>query len=292
MNRRKFIKTSSVMLTGTLLWPVGSLPRNQKLKFGWVTDIHYAMTKPKWNRFYAESLVKLKEAVSLYNSSNLDFIIETGDFKDQDAIPTHNRTMQYLTDVEREFGKYKRARYHVLGNHDMDSLSKKDFLDNVLNTGIPKDKSYYSFNNSGFKCIVLDACYKSDGSDYKRGDFDWTDTIIPESQLDWLKKELFEGDTPVLIFVHQLLDGVGDQYVNNSTQVRAILEESKKVMAVFQGHYHEGDYNKINNIHYITQKALIEGSGEKNSSYSIVTVKSSGKIRINGYKRMEDLIVR
>ncbi len=293
MNRRKFVKTSSVLLTGTLMWPGGNLPRRKKLKFGWVTDVHFAFRGAKWNRFYSESILKLREAIDLFNSLNLDFIIETGDFKDQDEKPVYEKTMQYLKAVEGEFRKYKGSRYHVFGNHDVDSISKADFLNVAENSGIPRDRSYYSFDKNGFKCVVLDACFKEDGTSYDKGNFDWTDTLIPRPELDWLEQELEGSSFPVLVFVHQRLDGdgTGEYFVNNSEEVRRILERSGKVLAVFQGHYHEGDYKKINNIHYITEKALIEGSGEKNNSYCVVKVTVSGDIRIDGYRRMEDLKV-
>ncbi len=294
MDRRKFVKTSSVLLTGTLVWPASGLGQKQRLKFGWVTDIHYAFRETKWNRFYSESILKLKEAVELFNSSRLDFVIETGDFKDQNEQPDYEKTMQYLKKVEGEFAKYKGDRFHVFGNHDVDSISKDDFLNIVENSGIPKDKSYYSFERNGIKCIVLDACFRSDGTPYNKGDFDWTDTIIPDPQLNWLKNELTGNGFPVIVFVHQRLDGPGNEnyYVNNSEEIRKILEDSGKVLAVFQGHYHEGAYNKINSIHYITEKALIEGSGYDNNSYSIATVTVSGDIRINGFRKMEDLKIR
>jgi len=281
------------MLTGSLMWPGGTLPRKKKLKFGWVTDVHYALRSEKWNRYYSESLVKLREAVELFNSLNLDFVIETGDFKDQDEPPVFNKTMEYLKEVEKGFAKYQGDRFHVFGNHDVDSISKEDFLSIAGNSGISHDKTFYSFNKNGFKCIVLDACFRADGAAYNKGNFDWTDTIIPGFELEWLKRELDESRFPVLVFVHQRLDGdgAGNYFINNSEEVRDVLERPGKVLAVFQGHYHEGDYKKINNIHYITEKALIEGSGEKNNSYSVVKVTVSGDVRIDGYRKMEDMKV-
>ncbi len=289
MNRRNFIKTSSVVLTGTVIFPGCGMGKSNELRFGWVTDIHYALAKPRENKYYTESLTKLKEAIDLYRMSDLDFVIELGDFVDENKIPVFEKSLQYLHSVEAEFCKYEGDRYHVLGNHDMNSLSKSDFLNAIENTGISNEHSFYSFQKNGFKCIVLDACYRSDGVVYDKGNFEWTDTIIPDAQLKWLKEELNKSNSPILIFVHQLLDGKGDLYVNNSVQVREILEESGKVFAVFQGHQHKGQYNKINNIHYITEKALVDGSGAENNSYCIVTVKGTDQIVIDGYRRMEDM---
>ena len=59
------------------------------VRFGMVTDIHYADHDPDkapcgvvGRRYYRESLRKLDEAVSVFNTRGLDFAIELGDFKD------------------------------------------------------------------------------------------------------------------------------------------------------------------------------------------------------------------
>ena len=155
-----------------------------------VTDCHYADADAAGTRFYRESLDKLSECVERMNAEEVDFLVELGDFKDQDRKPVENRTLGYLQKVEAVFRGFSGPRYHVLGNHDMDSLSKRQFLENVENTGIDADRSYYSFDVRGLHCIVLDANYRADGSDYDHGNFDWTDANIPSHELDWLRQDL------------------------------------------------------------------------------------------------------
>jgi alkaline phosphatase len=67
--------------------------------------------------------------------------------------------------------------------------------------------------------------------------------------------------------------------------VRVILESSGKVLAVFQGHHHNGGHHDIGDIHYYTLKAMVEGSGAENSSYATVDAFDHGLIRITGYRR-------
>ncbi|MCW3787393.1 metallophosphoesterase [Plebeiibacterium sediminum] len=286
MNRRQFIKTGIILISGLTLLPSFRLPK-KTLKFGWVTDIHYADADIKWGRYFRESTDKLQEAIDLFNTKELDFIIETGDFKDQTTPPVEENTLVYLRKIEAVFAKYKGPRYHVLGNHDMDSLSKSQFLNEIENTDIEKDKSFYYFDKNDMRFVVLDACYTKRGKDYDHHNYSWKDANIPKHQLLWLTDVLQSSPYPVVVFVHQLLDGKGDLYVNNSSKVRKILENSGNVLAVFQGHKHEGDLQLINGIVYFTLKAMVEGSGEQNSSYSIVSVEPSGTIKVEGYRKAE-----
>lgn len=287
INRRQFIKNSSLVVSGLLI-SSGFKFSKTNVQFGWVTDIHYAEAPEKWGRYFTESLQKLKEAVDLFNDKKVDFVIETGDFKDQTEPPIERETLFYLKRVETQFSMFKGERYHVLGNHDLDSLSKDQFLSNVTNSGIDKSKSYYFFDKLGFRFVVLDACYKGNGDDYDHDNFHWTDTYIPSRQMQWLKHVLNDSLYPVIVFVHQLLDGVGDLFVKNANEVRKIMEDAGNVKAVFQGHHHAGSARVMNGILYYTLKAMVEGSGMHNNSYAIVTLTQKGEVIVDGYRRAND----
>jgi alkaline phosphatase len=256
-----------------------------KLRFGLLTDPHYADAPPNGTRFYRESVPKMTEAVAKMNAVKVDFLIELGDFKDQRQPPAEDRTLKYLETVETVFGKFKGPRYHVLGNHDMDSISKEQFLSRVENTGIARDRSYYSFDKKGLHVVVLDANFISAGAGYNRGNFDWKDANVPKEELDWLARDLASTSKPSIVFVHQQLDGGGDHLVRNAGEVRRTLEAGGNVLAVFQGHNHAGDYHHIGGIHYYTLKAMIEGSGEENNSYAVVDVLGNNDIVVTGYRK-------
>ena len=66
-----------------------------------------------------------------------------------------------------------------------------------------------------------------------------------------------------------------------------MLEKSGKVIAVLQGHRHEGGFSTINGIPYFTFRGLIEGAGPWNSAYSIVDVMPDLEVRVLGYRRAE-----
>ena len=226
----------------------------------------------------------MRECVDFMNDEKVRFLVELGDLKDQDEMPDETNTLRYLAEIESEFKRFDGPRYHVLGNHDLDSISKPQFLSLTENSGIERDRSFYSFDQGGVHFVVLDPCFTSNGADYGHGNFDWTDANIPPHQLEWLRKDLNQTDAPTILFIHQLLDGEGSVFIKNAEEVRGVLEESGKVKAVFQGHHHEGQYKKINDIHYYTLKAMVEGSGAENNSYAIVDVKPGG-LMVTGYRK-------
>lgn len=285
-SRRDFLAASGAALAGLSVAAAGCAaapPSLFPVRFGLVTDLHYADREPANTRHYRDSLDKLAEAVAHMNGAELDFAVDLGDLKDQDEPPVEARTQDYLRRIEGAFKGFQGPRYHVLGNHDMDSLSKDQFQAEIENTGIPMDQTFYSFDRKGLHGVVLDACHRSDGTPYDHGDFDWTDANVPAAQLDWLKKDLAAAKGFAIVFAHQRLDGEGKLFVKNAAEVRAVLEESGKVLAVFQGHDHPGAYNLTNGIHYYTLKAMVEGPGKENNAYAVAELDATGALTITGH---------
>ena len=291
ITRRVFLRASAGTLGGLALAPLSCAPqlirraRRPTAKFGIVTDTHYADIDTVGTRFYRHSLDKLAECVELMNAKKVDFLIELGDFKDQNNPPVEQKTLSYLLTVEKVFQQFNGPTYHVLGNHDEDSISKSQLLANIKNTNIDSPCSYYSFDLKTLHFVILDANYTTDGSNYNHGNFDWTDANIAPDELDWLKHDLAAARGPVIVFIHQPLDGAGQYYVKNAADVRQVLQESGKVLAVFQGHYHQGSYSLIESIHYYTLKATVEGPGPQDNSYAVVEVLPNCTITVTGYRK-------
>jgi predicted phosphodiesterase len=292
LSRRKFLGITAATTAGLLISPDLFAKKNSKpaLRFGMISDVHYADREHAGNRYYRQSLVKTKEAIDQMNREKLDFAIELGDFKDMDATPNEANTLKYLSGIESVFQQFNGPTHHVLGNHDMDSISKAQFLERVENTGIPKSKSYYSFNLKGFHLVVLDGNFTTAGKPYDHGDFHWEDTLIPSEETTWLKDDLAKNKLPVIVFIHQMLDDSKNvkQAVRNAAEVRQILEQAGNVWCVLQGHVHEERYSLINGIHYYSVNAVVDGDGSENSAYMIVDVYKDGSLKIDGFLRATD----
>ena len=259
------------------------------LRFGMVTDPHFARRRENIGRYYLDSAVKMQQAVDYFRGQDLDFIIELGDFKDMSPAKDPAEALGYLDSIEQVFQSYGGPAYHVLGNHDMDCISKSEFLSRTANPGRAAGRSWYSFARKGVRCIVLDANFKKDLTPYDRGNFSWKSATIPPEQLAWLDAELSSHPRQrTLIFVHQRLDSFsGDDrhyFVLNAAEVVSVLERHPQVLAVFQGHCHEGGYSLRSGIHYWTTPAMVAGEWPLHNSYAVVEVSPDGEIRIQGFK--------
>jgi hypothetical protein len=47
--------------------------------------------------------------------------------------------------------------------------------------------------------------------------------------------------------------------------------------------------SKLNNIHYYTLKAVIEGAGPENNNYAIVEIDKDLSVHIKGYRKIDSL---
>jgi alkaline phosphatase len=253
--------------------------RKPLVRAGMVTDLHHADKPATTTRFYRESLGKLEEAVAHFNMERPAFVVELGDLIDQAA--SVEQEIEWLAGIEKQYAQLAMPRHYVLGNHCVDTLTKAEF---AAHTGAPKTP-HHAFEQNGVRFIILDACYRQDATPYERKNFSWTDANIPPAELDWLRLELAKASNPVVVFAHQRLDASPSHSVRNAQAVRAELEKSGRVLAVFQGHSHKNDYQQIGGIHYCTLVAMVEGTGRENSGYSLLDVMEDGSLRLQGFRR-------
>lgn len=283
LGRRAFLRSGTLLLAASTIDApsVFAAGNETALKVGLVTDLHYADKPPAGTRHYRETLNKLEEAASQFEQDKPTFLVELGDLIDAaDTVETEGR---YLTTINREFSAICEDRHYVLGNHCVDTLKKEEFLGRVA-----QDKSYYSFDREGFHFVVLDACFRSDGTPYERKNFKWTDANIPAAEIEWLKSDLAGTNNKVVVFAHQRLDVNDNHGVKNNAEIRQVLEASGNVLAVFQGHSHKNDLKDIGGIHYCTLVAMVEGSGKESNGYSLLELQPTGTIRLRGFRKQEN----
>lgn len=292
-SRRIFVKGFGAFATVQLFGCASSncAGNSPLVRFGIVTDCHYAdipyakRPYPVGDAFYRESEGKLAECVAVMNRERPDFLIELGDFKD--LGPDKAATVAYLDRIEGVFSGFRGDRYHVLGNHDFDALDKAEFLSHVSNAGQPRALANYSFVRGGVKFVVLDACFNTAMEDYRPGNWVWNDANVPPWQLEWLERELAAAEGNAVVFCHQCLDPEADanHVVRNAAAVRAVIERSGKVRAVFTGHQHSGRIGEVNGITYYSLRATVLDSGPEENGYALVEVYPSGAISVTGYRK-------
>ncbi len=282
--RRAFLKHGTLVLAAASLNSSTLLADDDaasaRLRVGLITDLHYADKPSRGSRHYRETLSKLEEAATDFEQNKPSFVVELGDLID--AAVSVAEEQRYLKTINREFSAICQERHYVLGNHCVDTLTKKEFLD-----GVEQEKSFYSFDRSGFHFVVLDSCFRADGVAYGRQNSRWDDANVPDSELEWLTGDLLANDKPVIVFAHQRLDVSNNHGVKNNAEVRKILESAGKVLAVFQGHSHQNDVKEIGGIHYCTLVAMVEGSGAENNGYSLMEIEPTGTIHLSGFRKQQ-----
>lgn len=282
LGRRAFLQGGTLLLTAAATAPASLFAEDEEpgLRVGLVTDLHYSDKPPAGSRHYRETLAKLDEAVARFQQEKPDCVVELGDFID--AAPSVEEELRWLGRINGKFSAISKDRHYVLGNHCVHTLTKDEFLG-----GVEQKQSYYSFDRGGVHFVVLDSCFRSDGTPYGRKNFVWTDANVPPAEIEWLEADLKETDKPVIVFAHQRLDVSNNHGVKNCPDVRRTLEASGKVRAVFQGHSHKNDLKEIGGIHYCTLVAMVEGSGAENNGYSVMDVAGNGSIRITGFRKQK-----
>ncbi len=291
LSRRNFILgTSALCLTRSFGASSDAAPL---VRFGLVTDCHYSRNQNPMDdecspldRHYMESVKKLERFVARMNEMKVDFVAELGDFKDNTYDKDSGTKLKSLQAIEAVYANFNGPRYHVLGNHDEDVLTKAEFLSEAPNTGVESSKAYYAVVVNGVTFIALDGCYSSDSdsADYAAGNFSWSVSYVPPTEREWLADTLSSASGPVVVTCHQRLDSLapsGGYGLTNAGAVREILAASKKVSAVFTGHHHVGGVANEGGVPYYSIPALVLGNAaDGHNCYLDVAVRESGGVSI------------
>lgn len=258
-------------------WSSAADEDRPRLRIGLITDLHYADKPAAKTRHYRDTPAKLAEAAARFAAARIDVLIELGDLVD--AAESVELEKEYLETMVKQLAGIAEQRHFVLGNHCLETLTKPEFL-----AAVGQPRSYYSFDQGGCHCILLDACFRSDGTAYGRKNFKWSDACLPPDELAWLEADLRRTSLKTLVFVHQRFDAGPPYGLSNAPAVRRVLEASGKVLAVFQGHHHPGDRTESGGIRYVTLKAMVEGAGPESNAYAILDVLRDDALRLTGFR--------
>lgn len=249
------------------------------MKIGLVTDVHYAERPEANNRWYRDSLPKMREAVVALRKAKVDILVQLGDLVDNPELADPDVELGYVRTMAQTMAPAAKERYACLGNHCVSAFSKGSFL-----KAYGQEKSYFSLDRGGIHLVFLDACFNPDGTGYDSGRFDWRKSNVPPAERDWLERDLARNRLPVIVFCHQRLDEPGDlRYAaDGRRETRAILSKYK-VRGVFQGHHHLNDLQTHGDVRYVTLQAMVEGEGLSNNAWSILDVARDGSWQLSGF---------
>ncbi len=265
---------------GRRLWvgdPATTTPLNTVIRFGFATDLHFA-ERSSLRRHFSLGTEKLRRAVDRWNHARVDFAVMGGDYTDSDLTSSRHEAIADLKTIESVFDKLDAPRYYALGNHDLDRLSKDDILAHSAQTDL-----YHAFGYEGFRFIFLDPNYYAfdDDAHYRSGNFSYLHTWVNPQQLEWLRFQLRSYRRPTLIFCHQRLSRQGGHFINNAPDIRRLIADHPHVIAVFTGHSHINENERINGVHHFCMNDMV--SHDEHGAHAVVHLFDGPYILVQGF---------
>jgi 3',5'-cyclic AMP phosphodiesterase CpdA len=230
------------------------------LKIGFVTDLHFgpqAFHEGKLRKLTHHAAELTQSVVRAMNEAiRPDLLVNLGDDIEDES---KDADLARYTECQEILRTANAELVNVAGNHDTIHLTRDD-LTRVWRHDGPL---FYSFDRKGFHLAVLHTHERKD-----------VDIRIPQAQLEWIEADLAKTSLPVVILMHHPASeqDLSDSFwfnahphlalVKERAELRAILEASKKVRAVFNGHVHRNHFDVIAGIPYVTFQSLIENLDE------------------------------
>ena len=212
------------------------------MKIGLFSDPHYSRRELSGaTRRPRLSYEKIGEALRCFREEKVDLVICLGDLIDSEGSAPQDR--DNLSHIAVLLSSSGIETLVIPGNHDLFALDRYRF-GVLLNMPLaPLHRRYGDVD-----VILLDANYFKSGQAYDGRPGDWTDTMIPQTQTEWLKKELESAGDKTYVFSHQLIDYNMEQHhvVENAEDVCRILVDSGKV-------------KEIGGVPFVTLRAMCEG---------------------------------
>lgn len=262
------------------------MDRQHLLSLGVFSDAHFS-SQVIGDRVGPDSADKLRACLETFRQREVPMVLNLGDALGGE--PTEAATLERLDTFREIFCSFEGERFVVLGNHDVEDLTKQEYL---ARSGALVAAPYYSVDRSGVHFVVLDGNCHEDGTDFARGAFDWATAWVSDIQLAWLRDDLAAArDRVTVVFCHENLDdrGVSDpgnpHVVRNAAAVREVLRSFENIAAVLGGHYHHGLITSIGRAPCLVLTAMGVGPGPGNNAYGILSVFSDGSIELEGFGR-------
>ncbi|PDT08741.1 metallophosphoesterase [Rhizobium sp. M1] len=266
-------------------------------RFGIIADPQYAAIPPHaaMDRYYANSLAKVAEAIEVFNGEDLSFVMTLGDVID--------RSFSSFDDILPVYEKLRHEALFLLGNHDF-SVSAGHLSAVATRLGMPSP--YYSFSRHGWRFIVLDGNEVStfappEGHPHRAlaaqmlaeleengasNAHRWN-AALSDAQFAWLADEIAkagEAGEKVIVMNHYPVHPPSAHGMWDSERIVALLAAQGNVVAYLNGHDHVGNYGKAGACHFVNFKGVVDTESE--NAFAIVEVYTD-RIEIRGFGREE-----
>ncbi|MCL1915086.1 MAG: metallophosphoesterase [Desulfovibrionaceae bacterium] len=227
------------------------------MKIAIITDVHNGKSSinyphlrdPKYSVVGA-----VEQFVDYATESGADLLLELGDRIDN---AEHDTDLAVAKELAPVFARFPRKRVHIMGNHDVFHLSKKEneeifdcsFDSHIIDLGE----------------LRLIAWQPRVNFDYELGCFSPT-----REHLAWLVRALLEDERPAIVASHVSPAGraqTGNFYHHfhptystfpDHEAIRAAVEKTGRLAIWMSGHSHWNTWTNIGGIHYFTIQSLPE----------------------------------
>ena len=272
------------------------------LRFGIVADPQYVDIPPHvaMNRHYVRSLAKLADAIAVFNTMDLDFVMTLGDIIDRDWTS--------FDDILPVYETLRHKALFLLGNHDF-AIAPEHLGRVAARLGMPG--RYYDFAIGTWRFVVLDG---SDVSTFSASADDprtalaaerlsglvaegainaqsWNGSLS-EAQFAWLtgvmEKAQADGEA-VLVLGHYPVFPPNSDNIWDSGRIIDLLTGFSCFRGYFCGHNHEGNFGEVDGRPFVTFKGMVDTPDE--NTFAIVNV-FHGRIEIEGFGREESRVMR
>lgn len=296
--RRSMLAASALVtpFAGFAAAPAAAQGQGQPLfRFGVIADPQYAPVAPNLTsqRYYANSLWKMQQAIATLNGEDLRFVVTLGDIIDR-----HWESFSHILPM---YDTLRHDKFFLLGNHDFQVAP--EYLRSVIRTvGMPR--AYYDFAGAGWRFIVLDgndvSLFAPPAGDPRRAvaqqRYDalkaqgaanaqtWNGSL-GDAQFDWLKQTLDkarDAREQVIVMGHYPVYPANQHNMWDAERIVALLNEYPNVAGYFCGHNHAGNYGETGGQHFVNFCGMVDTPDT--SAYSIVEV-FADRLMIRGFGR-------
>jgi len=277
-----------IATAGMIYYFTRNKKKEEKFSFGIIADVHRrgmfdndgirlhssSSSSSGSSSNYCRTFAHIEEAVNDFNSMDLSFVIQLGDFIDPHPVD-EAESANCLRDLMPYWNNLNCNKFHVLGNHDA-HISDFDIRDIM-----GMDKKYYDFAIDGIdvRFVVMD---QNDAGKIGEGG-------IGPQQSSWLHEVLNdcdESNTTVVIFGHYpiLKRASGGHSMLNPQPIMDLIKCHPSVAVYIAGHTHAYHYGFEDGVHHVS----IHGMLEDENGYAVVDV-TPKHLTINGIGAMSSV---